>query len=99
MSVTGRGGIGIPIVLLHEGEGLIVTVEMKNGETYRGLLDCAEDNFNFFMRNVTKTSRDGKITQLLQIYLRGSQVTLVIFPDMYDSSIFRQLFLIIVTIG
>jgi small nuclear ribonucleoprotein D3 len=30
--------VGVPIKLLHEGEGHIITVELKNGEIYRGLL-------------------------------------------------------------
>ena len=29
-------GIGIPIKLMHEAEGHIITVELKSGETYRG---------------------------------------------------------------
>ena len=31
--------IGVPIKLLHEGEGHAVVVELKNGELYRGHLD------------------------------------------------------------
>ncbi len=38
--------VGVPIKLLHEGEGHIVTVELKNGETYRGLLLESEDTMN-----------------------------------------------------
>lgn len=37
---------GVPIKLLYEGEGHIVTVELKNGEVYRGLLAEAEDTMN-----------------------------------------------------
>ena len=37
---------GVPIKLLHEGEGHVVTVEMKTGEIYRGLLSEAEDTMN-----------------------------------------------------
>ena len=36
----------VPIQLLHEGEGHIVTVELKNGEIYKGLLSDAEDTMN-----------------------------------------------------
>ena len=46
MSVTGKKSIGIPIILLHDAEGAIVTIELKNGSTYRGMLDEAEDNMN-----------------------------------------------------
>ena len=38
--------VGVPIKLLYQGEGNIVTVEMKNGEVYRGMLTQAEDTMN-----------------------------------------------------
>ena len=46
MSVTGKKGIGIPIILLHDAEGSLVTIELKNGLMYRGILEEAEDNMN-----------------------------------------------------
>jgi hypothetical protein len=49
MSVSGKRGVGIPIVMLHDAEGGIITVELKTGETYRGVLDEAADNMNFTM--------------------------------------------------
>lgn len=50
MSVTGKSGVGIPIILLHDGEGAIVTIELQNGEMYRGYLDEAEDNMNCILK-------------------------------------------------
>ena len=44
--MAGRANQGVPLTLLHEGEGHVVTVELKNGETYRGLLSEAEDTMN-----------------------------------------------------
>ena len=44
MSVTGKRGVGVPVILMHDGEGTIVTVETKNGDLYRGFLDETEDN-------------------------------------------------------
>jgi hypothetical protein len=41
---------GVPVKLLHEGEGHVVTVELKNGEIYRGLLSEAEDTMNCQMK-------------------------------------------------
>jgi hypothetical protein len=46
VSVTGKKGVGIPVILLHDAEGGIVTVEMKDGCIYRGTLDDAQDNMN-----------------------------------------------------
>jgi small nuclear ribonucleoprotein D3 len=34
--------VGVPVKLLHEGEGHIVTIELKSGEIYRGTLLEAE---------------------------------------------------------
>lgn len=50
MSVSGKRGVGIPVIVLHDAEGGIITVELKNGDTYRGLLEEAADNMNFTMK-------------------------------------------------
>lgn len=50
MSVTGKSGIGLPIILLHDSEGGICTVEVRSGEVYRGVLDEAEDSMNIIMK-------------------------------------------------
>lgn len=48
---------GIPVKLLHEGEGNPVTIELRNGEVYRGHLDAAEDNMNCQLSGVTFRAR------------------------------------------
>ena len=55
MSVTGKRGVGVPVILMHDGEGTIVTVECKNGDTYRGFLDETEDNMNCILKDATRT--------------------------------------------
>ncbi len=40
--------IGVPIKLLHEAENHVVTIELKNGELYRGYLTDVEVQFLFF---------------------------------------------------
>lgn len=52
--------IGVPIKVLHEAEGHIVTCETNTGEVYRGKLIEAEDNMNCQMSNITVTYRDGR---------------------------------------
>ena len=73
---------GIPIKLLHEGEGNPVTVELKTGEVYRGFLLSAEDNMSCQLSKVTLTHKDGRISKLEHVYLRGSQVRLFVLPDL-----------------
>ena len=73
--------IGIPIRLLHESQGLTVSVELKTGQIYRGRLLAVEDSMNIQLRDVTVTERDGKYVQMEQCFIRGSSVRMVSVPD------------------
>lgn len=74
--------VGVPVKLLHEAEGHTVAVELRNGEVYRGLLTDAEDNMNCQLSAVTATAADGRVSKLEYVYLRGSQVRLMVLPDL-----------------
>jgi len=78
--------IGIPIKLLHEAEGHIITLESTTGEVYRGKLLEAEDNMNCQMISVTVTARDGRVTQVEQVFIRGSMIRFFILPDMLKNA-------------
>ena len=78
--------IGVPIKLLHEAEGHIVTLETITGEVYRGKILEAEDNMNIQLQNITMTARDGRVTQLEQVFIRGSMVRFIIVPDMLKNA-------------
>ena len=78
--------IGIPIKLLHDSEGQIVTMELKTGEVYRGYLDEAEDNMNCHLTEVTLTARDGNVTHFKRAYVRGSHIRYFILPDMLKNA-------------
>uniref|UniRef100_A0A8C5LNK7 Small nuclear ribonucleoprotein Sm D3 n=1 Tax=Leptobrachium leishanense TaxID=445787 RepID=A0A8C5LNK7_9ANUR len=86
--------IGVPIKVLHEAEGHIVTCETNTGEVYRGKLIEAEDNMNcqnaydcrVEMSNITVTYRDGRVAQLEQVYIRGSKIRFLILPDMLKNA-------------
>ncbi|CAI6096281.1 unnamed protein product [Clonostachys chloroleuca] len=94
--------IGIPIKLLNEAEGHIVTLEITSGQTYRGKLlegKCktiplprpAEDNMNVQLKDITVTARDGRVSHLDQVYIRGSHVRFFIVPDMLrNAPMFRS---------
>ncbi|GAM88919.1 hypothetical protein ANO11243_069530 [Dothideomycetidae sp. 11243] len=90
--------IGIPIKLLNEATGHIVTVEISSGSVYRGKLieamltaATAEDNMNCQLRDITVTSRDGRVQHLDQVYIRGSHVRYFIVPDMLrNAPMFRS---------
>lgn len=78
--------IGVPIKILHEAEGHVVTCEIVNGEVYRGKLVEAEDNMNCHMTSCTVTHRDGQITQAENVYIRGSKIRFLILPDMLKNA-------------
>ncbi|KAK9504840.1 hypothetical protein O3M35_009019 [Rhynocoris fuscipes] len=78
--------IGVPIKVLHEAEGHIVTCETKTGEVYRGKLIEAEDNMNCQMTGITVTYRDGRVAQLENVFIRGSKIRFLILPDMLKNA-------------
>lgn len=55
---------------------------MKNGEIYRGLLLNAEDTMNMTLSEVVRTARNGQVTKLPTVYLRGSGVRFIALPDL-----------------
>ncbi|KAJ7567510.1 hypothetical protein O6H91_02G151100 [Diphasiastrum complanatum] len=84
--------LGIPVKLLHEAEGHIVSVELKSGELYRGSLIECEDNWNCQLENINFTAKDGKVSQLEHVFIRGSKVRFMIIPDMLKNApMFKRL--------
>lgn len=73
--------VGIPVKLLHEAQGLVVTIELKTGYSYRGRLLEVEDCMNCQLTDVTVTARDGSISNLNNCYLRGSAIRFFVIPD------------------
>jgi small nuclear ribonucleoprotein D3 len=64
----------------------VITLELKTGTTYRGKLLDAEDNMNCQLKDITVTERDGRVSQLDQVFIRGSQVRFYIVPDMLKNA-------------
>lgn len=83
---TTMSTVGIPVKLLHEAVGHVVTVELKGGATYRGRIFDAEDNFNISMKDIAVTARDGKQTHLDSVYIRGNMVRFMVVPDMLQQA-------------
>lgn len=51
----------------------------------------AEDNMNVQLRDITLTARDGRVSHLEQVYIRGSHVRFFIVPDMLrNAPMFRS---------
>ncbi|KDN44572.1 Sm-like ribonucleo protein [Tilletiaria anomala UBC 951] len=80
------GSLGIPVKLLHEALGHVITVEIKGGSSYRGKLFEAEDNLNVSLKEVTVTARDGKQSPMDSVYIRGSMIRFIVVPDMLQQA-------------
>lgn len=61
--MAAASSVGVPVKLLKEAESHVITVELKNGELYRGKLEAAEDTMNVQLSAVIHTARDGKVTK------------------------------------
>jgi small nuclear ribonucleoprotein D3 len=57
-------------------------MQMKNGEIYRGLLLNAEDTMNMTISEVIRTARNGQVSKLPTVYLRGSGIRFVALPEL-----------------
>jgi small nuclear ribonucleoprotein D3 len=59
-------------------------MEQNSQKTDRDLLgeSTAEDNMNVQLKDITVTARDGRVSHLEQVYIRGSHVRFFIVPDM-----------------
>nr|GMD70629.1 acidic endochitinase-like [Ipomoea batatas] len=47
---------------------------MKSGELYRGSMVECEDNWNCQLESITCTAKDGRVSQLEHVFIRGSKV-------------------------
>ena len=46
----------------------------------------AEDSLNISLKDITVTARDGRVSQLDQVYIRGSMIRFFIVPDMLQNA-------------
>ena len=65
----------LPLALLNAAQQTSIQVELKNGETFNGLLTNCDSWMNLNLSQVICTSQDGQIFKRLdQIYLRGNNI-------------------------
>ena len=67
--------------LVHEAKGELVTVELDNGESYKGRLVEADDSMNMRLEAVTITDKKGRAREAADIFIRGSMITFVSLPE------------------
>jgi small nuclear ribonucleoprotein D3 len=74
---------------LLDGTLYIPASEQSNRITAN--MRTAEDNMNVQLKDITVTARDGRVSHLDQVYIRGSHVRFFIVPDMLrNAPMFRS---------
>jgi len=86
MSVTGKNEVGIPTLLFHDGEGLSLAVETRDGTLYKGRCDLTEDTFNMSMYHCMAYFPDGTERRMERAYIRGSQIVFIVFPEILSQA-------------
>ncbi|EDO19344.1 hypothetical protein Kpol_1036p91 [Vanderwaltozyma polyspora DSM 70294] len=76
----------IPLKLLSEAQGHVVTLELSTGETYRGKLVDSEDNMNVQLQDVTVTGVDSKVSRMDHVFVRGSHIKFFVVPDLLKNA-------------
>jgi len=86
MSVTGKNEVGIPTLLFHDGEGLSLAVETRDGTLYKGRCDLTEDTFNMSLYHCMAYFPDGTERRMERAYIRGSQIVFIVFPEILSQA-------------
>lgn len=86
MPRSALSAFSVPTLLLHEAESHVVTIETRDGSTYRGKLAAASDNMNVRLTGVLVTDRLGKKHRIEEAFVRGSQVCFFVLPDILEEA-------------
>ncbi|KAG5859343.1 small nuclear ribonucleoprotein [Encephalitozoon hellem] len=71
--------VTVPLKLLHEAQGFVVTVETNNGDMYRGRMKEVDDYMNVVLDEVTVTSHSSCMPKK-EVVIRGSSIRFFILP-------------------
>merc|ERR1712087_153782 len=72
----------LPLSLLKSAQNSPMLVELKNGETYNGILVSCDNWMNISLKEVICTSRDGQdFHRMHEAYIRGSIIKYLRIPD------------------
>ncbi|OQS05727.1 U6 snRNA-associated Sm LSm4-like [Thraustotheca clavata] len=72
----------LPLSLLQAAQGEEMLVELKNGDTYNGVLVNCDTWMNVNLKNIICTSKDGdRFWKLTECYIRGNTIKYIGVPD------------------
>ncbi|CAK5045160.1 unnamed protein product [Meloidogyne enterolobii] len=72
----------LPLSLLKTAQNHPMLIELKNGETYNGMLIACDSWMNVHLRDAICTSKEGdKFMKIPEVYVRGSTIKYLRIPD------------------
>ncbi|RLV95126.1 Small nuclear ribonucleoprotein Sm D3 [Spathaspora sp. JA1] len=78
---------GIPVRLLNEAQGHVISIELTTGDTYRGKLLENEDNMNLSLYDAILTKgKTGDTSYMNQVFIRGSMIRFISVPDILKNA-------------
>eukprot|EP01068_Selenidium_serpulae_P018275 Selendium_serpulae@DN6446_c4_g2_i3.p1 len=82
----------LPLTLLRTSQNQPMMVELKNGDTYSGLLAACDGFMNLHMRDAVCTSRDGeRFWKIPECYIRGNNIKYLRLPnEVFDMAVTQE---------
>ncbi|KAI3420991.1 hypothetical protein GPALN_014618 [Globodera pallida] len=72
----------LPLSLLKTAQNHPMLIELKNGETYNGMLVACDSWMNVHLRDAICTSKEGdRFVKIPEVYVRGSTIKYLRIPD------------------
>lgn len=75
----------VPLKILAEAVGSIVTIELDCGETFRGTLTSVDDLMNVTLENASHTRR-GEMRDIPSTHIRGASIVTFQLPELLKLS-------------
>ncbi|CAD5214581.1 unnamed protein product [Bursaphelenchus xylophilus] len=77
-----QGSMVLPLSLLKTAQNQPMLIELKNGETYNGILIACDSWMNVHLKDAICTSKDGdRFLKIPEVYVRGATIKYLRIPE------------------
>lgn len=83
--------LGVPLKLLNDFLNRKITVETIFGDVFVGELIIAQENMSVSLNKVNATLNGGKTVAMKNVYVKGSSIRLISFPEAAAKESLRRL--------
>lgn len=83
--------LGVPLKLLNDFLKRKITVETIFGDVFEGELIDAQENMSVSLNKVNATLNGGKTVVMRNVYVKGSTIRLISFPEAAAKEFLREI--------